>query len=64
MKWFFITILILPLLFSCQKKATKESTASDELAMDTVNPVEAVAVSPDAFISSLSDMELQQNTRH
>ena len=55
MKWFFITILGLPLFFSCHNKTSQESTARDELAIDIVTPVEVVEESPDTLISALSD---------
>ncbi len=55
MKWFFIPILSLPLLFSCLTKASEESTASDEIVMDTVNSAKTVEESLDTLISSLSD---------
>ena len=55
MKWFFITILSVPLLFSCQKKATKASTTSDEVGIDAANSAEVLEESPDTLISALSD---------
>ena len=55
MKWLFLTILGLPLFFSCHNKASKESTARAELAIDTVTPAEMVEESPDTLISALSD---------